>query len=58
MRVLCQGSEHLKAIVQGIIDYDGEGVVLRKINSFYEPGRSANLLKLKVRLLLFLSLLH
>ena len=35
--------------MEGVIDQHGEGVILRKVNSLYEHGRSRALVKLKVR---------
>jgi ATP-dependent DNA ligase len=40
--------------MEGIIYFGGEGVILRKQGSFYERGRTASLLKLKVIFLPFL----
>ena len=37
----------LNAILQAIVADGGEGVVLRKVGSYYENGRSPSLLKLK-----------
>ena len=35
-------------ISQDIIEDGGEGVILRKVGSFYEHGRTSSLIKLKV----------
>ena len=53
-RVFCTSHLHLLSFLKEILKNEGEGVVLRKPKSFYEPGRSANLLKLKVIPLLLL----
>jgi ATP-dependent DNA ligase len=50
-RVLCRGESHLNEIVSTITENGGEGVILRKLQSLYESGRSAQLLKVKVSLL-------
>ena len=50
-RVLCKHSKHLNVLVQEVIDDGGEGVIMRKVGSLYEHGRSPNLIKLKVSLL-------
>lgn len=47
-RALCKNNVHLSVAVKGIIDYAGEGVILRKTRSRYEGGRSNSLIKLKV----------
>jgi hypothetical protein len=39
----------MKAAVDAIIEAGGEGVILRKIASLYESGRSDSLIKIKVR---------
>ena len=39
----------MKHFVEGVIDNEGEGVILRRITSLYEPGRSPALIKLKVK---------
>eukprot|EP00026_Physarum_polycephalum_P000538 Phypoly_transcript_00539.p1 GENE.Phypoly_transcript_00539~~Phypoly_transcript_00539.p1 ORF type:complete len:959 (+),score=132.38 Phypoly_transcript_00539:57-2933(+) len=46
-RIKCKSNEHLSQFVQGVIDAGGEGVILRKMNSLYEHGRSRSLVKLK-----------
>lgn len=35
-------------IVHQILEDNGEGVIIRKLNSIYEHGRTPNLLKIKV----------
>jgi hypothetical protein len=47
-RVMSENNAHLSSTVQGIIEDGGEGVILRKIGSIYEHGRSPSLLKIKV----------
>lgn len=44
----CEGERHKKWIAQEIIGQGGEGIILQKIGSFYEGGRSMSLVKLKV----------
>ena len=54
-RVLCTGSYHMRAFADEIIQKGGgEGLILRRVASHYEHGRSLSLLKLKV-LFFFLS---
>jgi hypothetical protein len=38
----------MNKMVQGIIDEGGEGAILRKVCSYYDRGRSPDLIKLKV----------
>ena len=38
----------MNAMVGDIIEDGGEGGILRRVGSFYEPGRTTTLLKLKV----------
>ena len=52
-RVLCCGEHHVRAFADEIIQKGGEGVILRKVASHYELGRSLSLLKLKVYLFTF-----
>ena len=47
-RVLGQDDEHLKFVLQSVIDDGGEGAILRKVGSLFEHGRSTSLIKLKV----------
>ena len=54
-RVLCEFSGQVSAFMSRIIDDEGEGVILRKLNSIYSCGRNTNLLKLKVYYFIFLS---
>ena len=35
-------------MVKGAIESRGEGIIMRKVNSLYEHGRSFSLLKIKV----------
>ena len=52
-RVLCSGSHHMRTLAEEVIQKGGgEGLILRRVASHYEPGRSLSLLKLKVRSLL------
>ena len=43
----CGGQAHLDGFEQGILDVGGEGVMLRRKGSYYDHGRSSDLLKLK-----------
>ena len=54
-RVLCEFSGQVSAFMSSVIDDEGEGVILRKLNSIYSCGRNTNLLKLKVYYFIFLS---
>eukprot|EP00026_Physarum_polycephalum_P002518 Phypoly_transcript_02525.p1 GENE.Phypoly_transcript_02525~~Phypoly_transcript_02525.p1 ORF type:complete len:833 (+),score=92.99 Phypoly_transcript_02525:54-2552(+) len=47
MRMLILDHKHLMAALKQVLEEGGEGLVLRKPNSIYEPGRSPSLLKLK-----------
>eukprot|EP00026_Physarum_polycephalum_P000668 Phypoly_transcript_00669.p1 GENE.Phypoly_transcript_00669~~Phypoly_transcript_00669.p1 ORF type:complete len:889 (+),score=100.09 Phypoly_transcript_00669:213-2879(+) len=47
VRIKCWNEHILQALLQVILDDKGEGVVLRKPRSRYEPGRSFSLLKIK-----------
>jgi len=38
----------MQDITQTIIQNEGEGAILRKVSSFYDPGRSFSLFKVKV----------
>jgi ATP-dependent DNA ligase len=38
----------MNGMVQEIINDGGEGIILRKVNSLYEYGRTSSLIKLKV----------
>jgi DNA ligase-1 len=41
----CQGLPHLREQLAGVLAAGGEGLMLRAPRSFYEPGRSAGLLR-------------
>ena len=45
---MTQSDIHLEWQVKQIIADGGEGVILRKVGSRYEPGRTSSLYKLKV----------
>jgi ATP-dependent DNA ligase len=45
----------MQEAVRGVIEDGGEGIIMRKIKSFYEHGRTTSLLKVKVVMLIFLS---
>ena len=48
-RVLCSGLHHMRAFADEVIQKGGgEGLILRRVASQYEPGRTLSLLKLKV----------
>jgi ATP-dependent DNA ligase len=47
-RVFSNNWPQIKNLSQKIINHGGEGVILRKLLSLYEKGRSLSLLKLKV----------
>ena len=47
-RVLCLNKEVLNLFNKGIIENDGEGVILRNVGSHYDRGKSPLLLKVKV----------
>ena len=47
-RVLCRDAPHLNMFKEAIISGDGEGVILRRADSPYVPGRAPYLIKLKV----------
>jgi ATP-dependent DNA ligase len=47
-RVLGENEKHLTKLKEGIIEHDGEGVILRKVHSLYKAGKSSELIKLKV----------
>jgi ATP-dependent DNA ligase len=51
-RVLCKNNSHLEDMISTITENGGEGIILRKMYSLYENGRSSHLVKFKV----FLSL--
>ena len=38
----------MQAAVRGVIEDGGEGIVMRKVKSVYENGRSSLVLKIKV----------
>jgi len=46
-RVICASNKHLTTHLQNIIEDGGEGVIVRQRRSFYVPGRSPLLIKLK-----------
>jgi hypothetical protein len=46
--MLCTSNTQLNLMVQQVINDEGEGVILQKCGSLYEPGRTPDLLKLKV----------
>eukprot|EP00026_Physarum_polycephalum_P003961 Phypoly_transcript_03978.p1 GENE.Phypoly_transcript_03978~~Phypoly_transcript_03978.p1 ORF type:complete len:727 (+),score=78.73 Phypoly_transcript_03978:92-2272(+) len=46
-RIMCVNELTLRAHIQTIIDNSGEGVLLQKVRSAYELGRTSTLIKLK-----------
>ena len=46
-RLLCGNNVFLNAMLQVIVEHGGEGVMMRRVGSYYEYGRSPALLKLK-----------
>ena len=61
MRVAANDYDYVNETLRTIIESGGEGVILRKVGSHYEHGRSTALIKIKVYrlhiLFLFLSFL-
>jgi ATP-dependent DNA ligase len=49
MRVMCKNSTHLENAAQIVITDGGEGLILQRIGSLYERGRTSSLMKLKVK---------
>lgn len=47
-RVKCRDDIHLNTYLKNIIEFGGEGAILRKTESIYESGRTSSLIKLKV----------
>lgn len=45
---VCQSQDHLDECLTNVLSLNGEGLVCRKPTSLYTPGRSANMLKIKV----------
>lgn len=43
-----QNGTHVKKVVTAVIDEGGEGVILQQVSSFYLPGRTPSLVKVKV----------
>ena len=48
--MLAHSKPQVTDYIHYIIDNEGEGIILRKPHSSYEPGRTETLLKLKVSL--------
>jgi hypothetical protein len=46
-RVMCTSKGHINSQYQGIVNGSGEGVILQKYGSQYEPGRNTSIVKLK-----------
>jgi hypothetical protein len=49
-RTKCDSPDSLLFLLNEILEYGGEGIILYKFDSTYEPGRSNVLYKLKVSL--------
>jgi len=45
----CRGREHLKEVLQEVVDRNGEGLMLRQSGAGYEIGRSYSMLKVKIQ---------
>ena len=45
----CEGSDHLKRMLEDIVSQGGEGIMAYKPNSCYTIGRTNSLLKVKVK---------
>ena len=45
--ILCKDREHLRNFMKEVLSKRGEGVMLRKYNSFYEYGRSNSMKRYK-----------
>jgi ATP dependent DNA ligase domain len=48
VRMLCITKKQLKKALHDVISDGGEGLIMRKPKSIYEPGRTSSLVKLKV----------
>lgn len=48
MRLLCNSNEISDLILDNVVEHEGEGIILRKLGSIYEHGRSTSLVKIKV----------
>jgi DNA ligase-1 len=46
-QIVCDGFDHLRAELARVESLGGEGLMLRRPKSMYEPGRSSSLLKVK-----------
>lgn len=55
--IQCTGQSHLDAYFEEVRQLGGDGILMRKASSDYEHGKSAALVKLKVRVQQILSLL-
>lgn len=47
MRLLCDRYQDLATLLQKVTNFEGEGVIVRKVASKYENGRSESLIKVK-----------
>ena len=44
-----RSQSHMSDTVRGVLEGGGEGIMMRRVKSLYERGRTGNLLKIKVR---------
>jgi ATP-dependent DNA ligase len=56
-RARCKGGRAVNVALAHVTRGGGEGIILRKVKSLYEHGRSPNLFKLKVYSFLFYTFL-
>ena len=54
---MCNSKKHLKDALRHVLSDGGEGVIMRRPRSMYEPGRTPNLMKLKVFICFFSTVL-
>eukprot|EP01114_Cavostelium_apophysatum_P003644 TRINITY_DN1370_c0_g2_i1.p1 TRINITY_DN1370_c0_g2~~TRINITY_DN1370_c0_g2_i1.p1 ORF type:complete len:645 (-),score=176.79 TRINITY_DN1370_c0_g2_i1:23-1957(-) len=45
--IKCKGNEHASQYLNQIANFGGEGIILRRPNSLYVPGRTSDVVKLK-----------
>lgn len=45
---ICNSTSHLNEYLKSVLERNGEGVIVRRPNSFYQRGITASLLKVKV----------
>lgn len=54
--MLCKDNITTKNLMKEVIENEGEGLILRKVRSIYENGRSSSLVKLKVHFYKFFKM--